>query len=213
MRDARARRSRPRAARVTERGGIALLAGILAALLTGFLAAALPSPALAGDALRGMNATITWLRESADVAAAVDALEDGRYDAVLGHAEAGLRLELTRSDRLAALNALCVAHTARGTPRLGLPHCDQLVRQTWGDWRALNNRANALLAVGRLEAAIVDYERALDALGESRGPARVELHGRDGRHDGSDALRSNLELARERLAADVQIAQVPPPLP
>lgn len=163
------------------------------------------SPAQAG------SLTVEFMARSSRVADALAALDRGQSDRAVAHAEAALEEPLARADRLAALNALCVGHVARGAPGAALPFCDRVVRESWGDWRALNNRANARLAVGDLRAAILDYERALDALESRGGDAGVRQLGRAGWQSGRDMLVENLALARRRDAADWQVARIPAP--
>jgi hypothetical protein len=120
----------------------------------------------------------------------------------------GSRHPLGREDRLAALNVLCVAHTLRGSAPHGLEKCDRLVRESGGDWRALNNRANALLAIGRPDQARRGYPRAIDALREGSVVGRVTDIGDTEIVDPLSMLVGNLEIARSRSARDTQLAEV-----
>jgi tetratricopeptide (TPR) repeat protein len=154
---------------------------------------------------------VQWMGGSSDVASALAALDRGERRRAIGHAEAALDQSLSRDDRLAALNALCVAHVADERPSAAMPYCDRVVAETWGDWRALNNRGNALLALGDLKGAIRDYERALDALDAVGREQSVRHYGRAGWQSGRDTLVANLALARERFEADWQLARMPAP--
>jgi len=168
-----------------------------------------------GEPLRGPSdagaSSVEWMERSSRVVDALGALERGRATLAAEHAEAALEQALSRNDRLAALNVLCVGHVAADRADVALPYCDRVVAETHGDWRALNNRANARLAVGELRAAVHDYERALAALEATDAAAGVRTYGGTGWQSGRDMVAGNLALARERLAADWQVARIPDP--
>jgi len=165
-------------------------------------------------ALDAGSLSVQWMNRADAVVAALSALDRGETARAVEQATAALDEPLGRSDRLAALNALCIAHVAAGRPGAALPYCDRVVAETWGDWRALNNRANALLAVDDLRGAVRDYERALLALESAGGERSVRQYGRDGWQSGRDMLVANLDLARRRLEDGWQVAQAPsPPTP
>jgi tetratricopeptide (TPR) repeat protein len=89
-----------------------------------------------------------------------------------GRAQTAIRLaslvvrDSTRAvERAGAYHVLCVVRTARGELDTALRHCDRAVSLTRDqNWRHLNNRGNVLVGMGRVSAAVEDYDAALALL-------------------------------------------------
>lgn len=183
----------------------ALLALTLAAV------AGLPPAATAGPrdpkaaSPKSGSAQVIWFEPSPLVKASVAALDAGEYGQALKLTEQALNLVLTPRDRTAALNNRCVAQIYLHRFEAALATCNKLIRGSPPNWRYFNNRANVYLQSGDIDAAIADYDRALDlaraieARAKTDTEAEVTPTGEDEAMKVSDILLHNLALARERL--------------
>jgi tetratricopeptide (TPR) repeat protein len=200
----------PRPVRISGSIGLALILAMGALL-------ALPRAAAANEHVRvkiGDPAafTIHWLQRSVFVTRSADAQKAGEYGTAVELATRAIALPLGPRDRLAALNLLCTGHTLAGSAPAALPYCDRLVAESGGDWRGLNNRANALLAMGRDEAARGDYERALALLRGQPSTQTVTDVGEVEIADPVAMLVGNLAIARARTTPNIQLADAPRPV-
>lgn len=114
----------------------------------------------------------------------VEDIENGRYEA--GIRKLSKRVDGRRqpnSTRVPALIDLCAAYTMTQQHEQAQEACDQAVESGWYSGHAYNNRGAYNISIGNYEAAIEDFELAL----EGRGADRV--------------ARSNLKQARAKLVA------------
>lgn len=148
------------------------------------------------------SSDVIWFEPSPLVKASALALDAGEYGRALELAEQALDLVLTPEDRAAALNNICIAQTYLQRFEEALETCDKLIRGSLPDWRYLNNRANAHLQSGDIDAAVADYGRALDLARAIEAQAETEAEvtptGEEEAMKVSDILLKNLNLARER---------------
>ena len=111
-------------------------------------------------------------------------IEEGRYE--LGIERLSKRVESGRgpyATRVPALIDLCVAYTMTEQFDKARETCDQAVESGWYSGHAYNNRGTYNIAIGNYDAAIRDFQSAIDG------------HGAD------SVARANLEYAQERLVA------------
>lgn len=94
-------------------------------------------------------------------------LADGSRALQLGDFETGVRLTLeglkterNRGNRARALSNLCAGYTALGEHDKALAACDEARLLSASNWRIYNNRALALVGLGRLSEARHDLEVA-----------------------------------------------------
>ncbi len=57
---------------------------------------------------------------------------------------------------------MCIAYAQMTRFEMAIDTCNKALRFDSDDWRFLNNRANAFLGMGDPDAAITDYEAALE---------------------------------------------------
>lgn len=111
-------------------------------------------------------------------------VEEGRYE--LGIERLSKRVEGSRGPhktRVPALIDLCVAYTMTEQFDKAQDTCNQAVDSGWYSGYAYNNRGTYNIAIGDYEAAIRDFQSAIDG-------------------NGADTIaRANLEYAQERLVA------------
>jgi tetratricopeptide (TPR) repeat protein len=111
-------------------------------------------------------------------------IENGQYEAGIEklskRADGGRQ---AHSTRVPALIDLCAAYTMTQQHEKAQEACDRAVESGWYSGHAYNNRGAYNISIGNYEAAIEDFELAL----EGRGADRV--------------ARSNLEHARTQLVA------------
>jgi tetratricopeptide (TPR) repeat protein len=111
-------------------------------------------------------------------------IENGRYEA--GIEKLTKRVDGGRqphSIRVPALIDLCAAYTMIRQHEKAKQACDQAVESGWYSGHAYNNRGAYNISIGNYEAAIRDFQLAIDG----RGAERV--------------ARSNLEQAQRQLVA------------
>lgn len=111
-------------------------------------------------------------------------VQEGRYD--VGIERLSRRVENVRAPhttRVPALIDLCVAYTMTGQFEKAAETCNEAVESGWYSGYAYNNRGTYNIAVGDYEAAIRDFQSAIDGRGAD------------------DIARANLEFAQERLVA------------
>ncbi|MBW2230582.1 MAG: hypothetical protein JRH17_09355 [Deltaproteobacteria bacterium] len=187
---------------------ISLAAGLLLILGLGARSVAADpnrSHGIGGPENPAMSVTTLWMHRSDLVVRALSAMDEGDTEAVIEAAKRALLLPLRPIDRLAALNALCVGYVMRGMPGVALEYCDRVVRESRSDWRALNNRANAQIRRGHIEAAIRDYQLAAFKLA-GIGETSVRHYGSPESRDGYRTVSRNLELARRKLYEEIEYA-------
>lgn len=73
-----------------------------------------------------------------------------------------LALKLPLRDRAAALTNLCLAEVELRRAHDAIKNCTSAAELKENLWQAYNNRANAYLLLGDYDAAISDYQRALE---------------------------------------------------
>lgn len=129
--------------------------------------------------------TTIWLSPSTKVA-------EGAYLIDRGDTERGMKLtlealkeDLMLTDRAAALNNLCTAELELKRLHDAIAHCTTAVQIRRSLWQGYNNRGNAYFMLGKYDAAISDYNRALMIRPEMR------------------ILEYNLTLAMDRKARKV----------
>ncbi|MFQ5535657.1 MAG: tetratricopeptide repeat protein [Sphingomonadales bacterium] len=120
-----------------------------------------------------------WLGNSQLVVEGGRALNRGDIARAIDLTRRALEIDLTFNDEFSAYNNLCVAYSSLSLFDIALDYCDRALSMR-NDWRALNNRANAKLGMGKIDEAIKDYRTALSM----KPNAKV--------------LQSNLALALER---------------
>ena len=96
------------------------------------------------------------------------------------------------STRVPALIDLCAAYTMVGELEKAEKTCDAAVDSGWYSGHAYNNRGTYHIATGNYEAAVRDFQAAVDGRGADR------------------AARANLEFAQERLVAQQQRSESTP---
>ncbi len=107
-------------------------------------------------------------------------LNEGAVALRLGDFEAGVRLilgglesTLTLRDRANALSNLCAGYVGAEQFVKALESCDRALELSARNWRIYNNRALALLGLGRIAAAREDVEKGLALNPDSVTLARV----------------------------------------
>jgi Flp pilus assembly protein TadD len=105
------------------------------------------------------------------------ALRDGRLEEAIRIYTVALDGRLSASDVQIAHNDLCVAYYLNRDFDVALGQCDQAIRLTSNEWVSYNNRANIYLAMGEVDRAMRDYEKALELSPQS------------------EVLRANIDLA------------------
>lgn len=116
------------------------------------LSALAPAIASAGDVDPG---------ESRLIAAGQMALEQGKTDFAIRLLRAGVRETMKPDLRAAGHASLCAAYNVAEEPRKALRYCDKALRLDSENWKALNDRGLAHLALGHPQAAAADFDRAL----------------------------------------------------
>jgi Flp pilus assembly protein TadD len=122
----------------------------------------------------------------------------GAEDIAAGRYGIGIDRLSTRSERqphskrVPALIDLCAAYTMVGELENAEKACDAAVDSGWYSGHAYNNRGTYHIATGNYEAAVRDFQAAVDGRGAER------------------AARANLENAQERLVAQRQQAEPVP---
>lgn len=108
------------------------------------------------------------------------ALNEGAMALRLGDFEVGVRLTLggldsllTQRDRAGALSNLCAGYVGAEEFAKALESCDQALEIYARNWRIYNNRALALLGLGRVAAAREDVEKGLALNPDSASLAKV----------------------------------------
>jgi Flp pilus assembly protein TadD len=118
----------------------------------------------------------------------VDDIEAGRYGIGIDRLSARTDRQ-PHSTRVPALIDLCAAYTMVGELEKAEDACDAAVESGWYSGHAFNNRGTYHIATGNYEAAVRDFQAAVDG----RGAERI--------------ARTNLEFAQERLVAQRQSAE------
>lgn len=90
--------------------------------------------------------------------------------------------------RYFALNALCIALMANGRTDEAIEQCSEAISLAPGRWAAWNSRGTVHFARQDFEAALADFERARELLPKNQ--------------EALAAIERNIELSRDRLAAD-----------
>ena len=102
----------------------------------------------------------------------------------------GLMAEVAPRARVTGLSNLCAGYVGLGQYARAIEHCDAALALRPRFWRALNNRALALLGQQKLHAALLDAQRGLEINPEG------------------GALRRSLELIRAAQARESLTAAV-----
>jgi tetratricopeptide (TPR) repeat protein len=89
------------------------------------------------------------------------ALMSGEWERGVQLTQLGLNETISASDRAAAHANLCAGYTALKKYERALENCNQSIALLDDNWRAWQNRAAALLGLGKIEEAIRDIERGL----------------------------------------------------
>ena len=111
-------------------------------------------------------------------------IEEGRYEA--GIEKLSKRVDGARqphATRVPALIDLCAAYTMTQQHEKAQETCNQAVESGWYSGHAYNNRGAYNVSIGNYEAAIRDFQMAIEGRGAER------------------AARSNLEQAQRQLVA------------
>ncbi len=107
------------------------------------------------------------------LSAGSDALRSGDYQEGLDLTLDGLNSTLTLRDRASALSNLCAGYLGMGDNANALEACDKALEFNARNWRIYNNRALALLGVGRIAAALGEVEKGLALNPDSQTLAKV----------------------------------------
>jgi tetratricopeptide (TPR) repeat protein len=107
-------------------------------------------------------------------------LEKGEIDKAKKSLMRALKSNLTDRQRATTMNSLCVAHLKEESWRKAEKFCDKAIEIFPVDWRYYNNRGNVYLGLGKIKAAIEQYEKGLDLA------------------PNSSVITSNIELANAR---------------
>lgn len=148
--------------------------------------AALGLAALIGLGLAGQQVQAGAITAADSARLAQQALNDGKIDRAVRHAERALRRgDETDAVAYAAQTVLCLAHLRTDRVEAALDACDAAVTAKPDSWRALNNRGIARYKALDFDGAASDYQAAVEA----GGPV--------------DMLTANLTLAEKK----AQVAQ------
>lgn len=91
------------------------------------------------------------------------ALRDDKPEKSIELGEKALKsMDLSPNYSAYVLNNLCIAYAQMTRFEMAIDTCNKALRFDSDDWRFLNNRANAFLGMGDPDAAITDYEAALE---------------------------------------------------
>lgn len=129
----------------------------LASFATAALATA--AGALASDQASPTASTV--IGANALLSDGASALMSGDWERGVQLTQMGLNTALSRSDRAAAFANLCAGYTALKKYERALEKCNESLAIEEDNWRAWQNRAAALLGVGKVEEAIRDIQRGL----------------------------------------------------
>lgn len=125
---------------------------VYAALVFGWLSA----PVLAEETKTVWTESLTKAAQAAFLIQRGDLLEGVE----LSHE--ALARDLPLRDRAAALTNLCMAEVALRRAHDAIKNCTGAAELNANLWQAYNNRANAYVLLGDYDAAISDYQRALE---------------------------------------------------
>jgi len=102
----------------------------------------------------------TVLGANESLAAGSRALQAGNYEAGIKHTLRGLQAEPARIHRARALSNLCAGYAGAGQYEQAVTACNEAIELNARNWRAYNNRALALIGLGRLHDSRRDLEIA-----------------------------------------------------
>lgn len=105
--------------------------------------------------------TTIWLSASTKVAEGAYLIDRGDIRRGMNVTLQALEEDLMASDRASALNNLCTAELELKRPRDAIKHCSTAIAIRKSLWQGYNNRGNAYFMLGKYDAAISDYNRAL----------------------------------------------------
>lgn len=89
------------------------------------------------------------------------AMMSGDWERGVQLTQLGLNETISESDRAAAYANLCAGYTALKRYERALEHCNRSLALSEENWRAWQNRAAALLGLGKVEESIRDIQRGL----------------------------------------------------
>jgi tetratricopeptide (TPR) repeat protein len=95
-----------------------------------------------------------------DLAAGAEALLAGDAERGVALTLAGLKLETRARDRVAGLSNLCAGYIMLERHQTALEYCDLALEENERHWRAISNRALALVMLDRYEDAEEALQRA-----------------------------------------------------
>jgi tetratricopeptide (TPR) repeat protein len=98
---------------------------------------------------------------NSDLSAGSRALQFGNFSEGIRLTLEGLRSESSPRSRARAHSNLCAGYTAMRRYGEAIEHCDRALEINDRNWRTYNNRALALLGMGRIAAARRDLEKGL----------------------------------------------------
>lgn len=107
-------------------------------------------------------------------------LEKGEIEKAKKALMRALKTDLTDRQRATTMNSVCVAYLKEESWRKAEKFCDMAIDLFPMDWRFYNNRGNVYLGLGKIKAAIAQYEK-----GRKLAPS-------------SSVLASNIDLAQSR---------------
>ena len=96
------------------------------------------------------------------LAQGADALLDGDYEKGVELTRKGLAVAQGRQEHRTGLSNLCAGYYMMGQLQSALDACNEVVELDPKFWRAYNNRALVLLAMGRHEESAADIDRGIE---------------------------------------------------
>jgi tetratricopeptide (TPR) repeat protein len=156
---------------------------------TSLTLSALPAPAadpadVQGRTVLGTNPLLS------DGAAA---LLSGQWARGIELTQMGLTGAVSQEEKAAALSNLCAGFTALKKYERALEHCDQSLALDDAQWRAWQNRAAALLGLGRIEECLQDIQRGLQLNPDSEALQKTLAIARDQEKLQQERMRHLLE--------------------
>ena len=105
---------------------------------------------------------VIWLHSSDLLNQGIRALRQGNMERAISSLERFLKEPVSKRNRVAAHNNLCIAYQYVGDLEAAVEQCSIAIKLNPKYWQAYNNRGNVHLAGGAYEAAKADYQLALE---------------------------------------------------
>ena len=132
------------------------------------------------------------------LAQGADALLNGDYEKGVELTRKGLTVAQGRKEHKTGLSNLCAGYYMMGQLQPALDACNEVVELDPNFWRAYNNRALVLLAMGRYEESAADVDKGI----ELRPNARKLQRTRAKLLDATDPVEPTVEIDDRRDAED-----------